>query len=149
MSTSSVTPHTWFHSVLGPAAGLALLLSLTGCEQKAAALASTAVEQPVAVESIEVATIKSPVLLRLTGTLKGARETELAANVVGRILKTDIQRGDSIEAGTLLAQVDTKGAQLALAEAKLSVETSRTQQAINQKDCERFEKLKATGVVTD
>jgi membrane fusion protein, multidrug efflux system len=129
---------------------LSTLLAFTpGCEGAAKGGPPLATEAPVAVEKHTVASAQSPVLLRLTGSLRGARETELAANVAGRILNTGIERGDTVQAGTLLAQVDTKAAQLALAEARVSVQTSRTQQEISQKDCERYEKLKATGVVTD
>lgn len=128
---------------------LTLLLGTWACEPAVSAAPTQQEPAPVAVDAIAVSQVKSPVLLRLTGSLRGERETELAANVVGRILKTSVERGDTVQAGTLLAQVDTKSAQLALAEAKVSVETSRTQQEINRKDCERYEQLKASGAVTD
>jgi membrane fusion protein, multidrug efflux system len=73
----------------------------------------------------------------------------LAANVAGRVLKTEVERGQSIKAGTLLAQVDIQAARLALAEAKVSVQTSETQEKINRSECERYERLKSAGVVTD
>lgn len=127
-----------------------LLLSVLplGC-QRSEALPAKKQVPPVQVDSVTIDEIKSPILLRLTGSLEGERQTDLAANVAGKVLKTSVQRGDSVEAGALIAQVDTKAAQLALAEARISVETSRTQQDINEQDCQRYEKLHASGVVTD
>ncbi len=104
---------------------------------------------PVHVEALTVAAIEAPETLRLTGSLRGARETELAANVSGRILETFIERGASIQKGALLARVDVSAAALALAEAKLAVVTSKTQEEINQADCARYEQLKARGAATD
>jgi len=134
---------------LMPLGAFALLSLSIACQPEVSAAPKQAEAPPVSVETVIVGQVKSPVYLRLTGVLHGARETELAANVAGRVLKTSVERGDPVEAGTLLAQVDTKAAQLALAEAKVSVETSRTQQEINRKDCERYEQLRNSGAVTD
>ncbi len=134
---------------LMPLGCVAVLLLSVACQPEVSAAPKQAEAPPVSVETINVSQVKSPVYLRLTGALHGARETELAANVVGRVLKTSVERGDPVEAGTLLAQIDTKAAQLALAEAKVSVETSRTQEEINRKDCERYERLRSSGAVTD
>lgn len=138
-----------FSVLVNVALATALLLVSTGCERLASAGPAQVEEKPVSVETIPVGSVKSAVLLRLTGNLKGARETELAANVSGRVLKTLVERGDQVKEGDLLAQIDTRAAQLALAEAKVNVQSSVTQKDINLKDCERYEKLKASGVVTD
>ena len=93
--------------------------------------------------------VEAPRTLRLTGTLRGERETDLAANVAGRVISTKIERGQRVEKGELIAQVDVSGAALALAEARVAVQTSKTQEAINQADCDRYERLKASNAVTD
>jgi RND family efflux transporter MFP subunit len=132
---------------------LVLLLGATapfviGCEN-----AKATIEVPqdlaVSVNTSVVTLLKTPRRLRLTGTLRGEKETDLAANVAGRLLKTAVERGQSIEEGALLAQVDTRAAQLALQEAHVSVATSEAQEKINESECERYEKLKSAGVVTD
>ena len=124
------------------------LLAATGCK-KAEIPATKPPAAPIHVDALTVATVDAPETLRLTGSLRGARETELAANVSGRILETFIERGASIQKGALLARVDVSAAALALAEAKLAVVTSKTQEEINQADCARYEQLKARGAATD
>lgn len=127
---------------------LALAPLATGC-RKADAASAPEPKPPVAVESAAVKTFSVPKTLRLTGSLRGAKETDLAANVAGRVLSTKVERGQSVKKGDLLAQVDVSAAQLALAEARVAVETSKTQQAIYQVDCERYEKLRQGQVISD
>src|SRR4051812_13516826 len=90
------------------------LLVAVGCK-KAAPPAPKPPAPPVHVDALTVVAIDAPETLRLTGSLRGARETELAANVNGRVLQTFIERGASIQKGTLLARVDVSAAALALA----------------------------------
>ncbi len=138
----------------GPVALMPLLLSalfLFACEQgpEAEATNEVAKEEAVSVASSEVTTLLTPRLLRLTGSLRGAQETDLAANVAGKVIKTEVERGQHVKQGDLLAQVDVKSAQLALAEARVSVATSETQQEISKSECERYEKLKKSGAVSE
>ncbi len=125
---------------------LALAL-IPGCK-KSDEPAAQLQEAPVHVETAEVSALRTPKVLQLTGTLRGAKETDLAANVAGRILKTEVERGQSVERGALLAEVDVRAAALALEEARVQVAASKTQAEINQVDCDRFEKLKAGNAVT-
>lgn len=104
---------------------------------------------PVDVKTAVVAPLTVPRLLRLTGNLRGAKETDLAANVAGVVTATSVERGQNIGAGEVLARVDVRSASLALAEAKVQVENSKLQQTISSADCVRYEQLKARGVVTD
>lgn len=135
-----------------PLSALALTLATglhaLGCKQ---AEGAPPVEQkpPIPVQSEEVTALETPRLLRLTGNLRGAKETDLAANVAGRVVATQIERGQHVERGTLLARVDVSAANLALAEARVQVETSKTQENISRADCERYERLKKTNAVTE
>lgn len=104
---------------------------------------------PVDVQTTIVAPIEVPKLLRLTGNLRGARETDLAANVSGMLTSTQAERGQSVAAGDVLARVDVRAAALALAEAKVQVENTKLQQTISSADCVRYEQLKQRGVVTE
>lgn len=104
---------------------------------------------PVHVETVEVTAVEAPQALKLIGTLRGAKETDLAANATGRVLKTYVERGAEVKAGELLVQVDVSAAALSLAEAQVQVRTSKTQLDINQADCARYEQLKGTGAITE
>jgi len=126
----------------------ALLVSLQGCRQADAA-AEHKPPKAVPVKSVKVVARSVPRTLQLTGVLRGAKETDLAANVAGRVLSTRVEPGQVVKKGDLLAQVDVSAAALALAEARVQVETTRTQEAIHKSDCDRYDRLKAAGVVSD
>lgn len=131
------------------------LLSLTvlslgaaaGCS-KPTAKADDSQTPSVSVETTEVSNVEAPQTLRLTGTLHGSKETDLAANVAGRIQSTSVERGSEVKAGTVVATVDVRAAALSLAEARVAVATSKTQQQINAEECARYEQLKARGAVS-
>lgn len=125
------------------------LVSATGCEHAPAATSDKPEESAVSAPTTVVTEVTSPVILRLTGSLRGAKEADLAANVAGKVISTAVERGQRVKAGDLLAQVDVQAAQLALAEARVSVESSKTLEQISKNDCERYERLKTSGVVSD
>jgi membrane fusion protein, multidrug efflux system len=119
----------------------------TGCNKPAQAKNEEAAA-PVHVETGEVTEIDAPVVLRLTGTLRGMKEADLAASAAGRVIRTGVERGDEVKEGAVVAQLDTSAATLSLLEAQVQVATSRTQEDINKADCARFEQLKAKGAVS-
>ena len=110
---------------------------------------ASAEKPPVTVKTEPVTALDVPRTLRLTGTLRGDRETDLAANASGRVLTTSVERGQQIKPGQVLAKLDTRAAALSVAEARAQVESSRTQEEQARTECDRYEKLKAKGAVTD
>jgi membrane fusion protein, multidrug efflux system len=60
-----------------------------------------------------------------------------------------VERGSRVKQGDIIARVDVRQAALQLAEAKVQVESSRTQQNIDDLECERYAKLKDRDAVTD
>lgn len=123
-------------------------LGATACRKPAAAV-EVERETPVEVETVEATPLEMPKVLRLTGTLRGAKQTDLAANVAGRVQATLVERGSQVKRGSVLARVDVSQAALTLAEARVQVETFEAQQQISQSECERYELLRAKGAVTD
>lgn len=133
-----------------PAALLAAALPLAvGCSNAEATPAAEHREAPVSVTTEAASAVESPRTLRLTGTLRGGRETDLAANVAGRVVAIGVERGQSVDKNALIATVDVRSAALALAEAKVAVRTSQVQESINQAECARYDQLKASGVVAE
>lgn len=122
-------------------------LSAAGCQRPAQVKTEDATA-PVHVQTAEVTEMQAPVFLRLTGTLKGIKEADLAANAAGRVIRTNVERGAEVKEGAVLAQLDTSAATLSLAEAQIQVATSRTQDEINKADCVRYEQLKAKGAIS-
>ncbi len=128
---------------------LALSALAFGCRAKADAKEPPPPAPAVAASTEAVTTVEAPRTLRLTGALRGERETDLAANVAGRVITMKLERGQRVAKGEVIATVDVSSAALALKEARVAVQTSKTQEAINQADCARYERLKASGAVTE
>lgn len=126
---------------------LLCLLAATGCKKAEAGTATAQAKVKVATASATAVPVSD--ISQLTGTLRGERETELAANVNGRVVQVLVERGQSVKAGQLLARVDVKTAALQLAEAKVQIATTKTQSEIDQVECDRYQKLKERGAVTD
>lgn len=129
---------------------LGTALHLSGCKSKAAEASSAPAEKPPASVQTEAAVmIDVPRTLRLTGTLRGDRETDLAANANGRVLSTSVERGEQIKPGQILAKLDTRAASLSAAEARAQVDSTRAQEEQARIECERYEQLKQKNAISD
>ncbi len=121
-----------------------------GCKRGASAEPTGAdVAAPIAVQTQAVTEVEVPVTLRLSGSLKGERETDLAANAAGRVTSTAVERGSQVTPGQVLAQLDVRAASLAASEARAQAESVRAQQAQAQTDCARYQKLRETGAISE
>ena len=126
------------------------ILWLAGCKGQSAEAAAGSTEKPaIEVKADAVTTIEVPRTLRLTGTLRGDRETDLAANANGRVLATSVERGEQVKPGQVLAKLDTRAASLSATEARAQVDSSRAQEEQAKIECDRYEQLKAKGAITD
>lgn len=126
---------------------LAALLAV-GCKRSTAATTDAGAPPPVAVTTGEVTEIEVPNLLRLSGSLKGFRETDLAANAAGRVVSTSVERGAQVTVGQELAKLDVRAAALGATEANAVAESIRTQESQARIDCDRNDKLKASGAIS-
>ncbi len=133
--------------VLVPVLVAAALLPI-GCKPVGTAKAEDAAAAPVHVDTADVTVIEAPTTLRLTGSLRGRKDTDLAANASGRVLRTFVERGDEVKEGMVVAQLDTSSAALSLQEARVQVRSSKTQEDINIADCARFEQLYQKGAIS-
>lgn len=129
--------------------GAALLGACKGSAEATAAAAAAKEESPVNVQTEAARTIEVPRTLRLTGTLRGDRETDLAANANGRVLATSVERGEQIKPGQVLAKLDTRAAALSAADARAQVDSIKAQAGLARIECERYQQLKAKGAISD
>jgi membrane fusion protein, multidrug efflux system len=140
-------PCLWAFALTG---GLLAASGLVACKGRTADAAAGAREEPpVSVQTATVQVIDVPRTLRLTGTLRGDRETDLAANASGRVLATSVERGQQIKPGQVLAKLDTRAAALSAADARAQVDSIRAQEDQARVECERYEQLKAKGAISD
>jgi RND family efflux transporter MFP subunit len=102
----------------------------------------------VHVETVEVREAPMPRSLALTGTLKGRQQTDLAANAVGRVQRTLVERGMEVKQGDLLATLDVRSASLTAAEARAQAALTRAQAETSKRECERYRKLLDQGAIS-
>jgi len=130
-------------------ATLALLsFTVAGCGKGDAAAHAEAAPPPVEVATAEVQASPMPEPLVLVGTLKGSRQTDLAANATGRVVETHVERGSSVAANALLARLDVRSAAIAAAEAKANARGAATQASATRADCERSRVLLQKGALS-
>jgi len=132
--------------------GLALLsawsLSFSACKQTHAPVKAVEKESPpVGVQLGKVERRKMPNVVTLLGNVAPDRQSEVAANVAGRVLLAPIERGQAVKAGETLVMVDSKAASLSAAAATSQAELAETQLKQARSDCERSDRLLAQGAI--
>lgn len=126
---------------------LTLGVALAGCKQSQAAPAEVPVDA-VHVEAVEAREQPMPRTLQVTGTLRGKQQTDLAANAVGRVVATFVERGSEVKKGDVLATLDVRSAALGAAEARANAELTRVQAVTAKRECERYQKLLEQGAIS-
>ncbi len=126
------------------------VLAAAGCKQEHAPVAEKAPEK--AAPAIKVTTGKvelrdMPRVVTLLGNVMADRQSEVAANVAGRVLLTPIERGQSVKVGEALVMVDSKAASLSASAAAAQAQLADTQSLQARQDCERAERLYAQGAM--
>lgn len=128
---------------------LALAAGCRGADEGKAAPAAPQVEAPVQVSLAPIVVQKVPRYLTLTGSVIANRQSQVAANVSGRIVATYVERGQEVKQGQVLALVDSRTAGLSASAAAAQASAAQTQEALAQADCDRADKLYAQGVMPD
>lgn len=111
-----------------------------GCKPKAANADQTPGDA-VHVETLDVREAPMPKSLALTGSLRGKRQTDLAANANGRVMETFVERGSEVKKGDLLAKLDVRAAAITAAEAQANVALAKAQEATAKRECDRYKAL--------
>ena len=134
--------------LLSTAAITLLCCSAAACKKSAAEEKGAPQLPAVSVKTQTVADVDAPVTLRLTGTLKGMQETDLAANAAGRVMSTAVERGMQVKQGQALAQLDVRAAAISATEMNAMAESAKASAAQLKADCARAEALKKSGSIS-
>ncbi len=129
---------------------LAAIALLAACKKPTAAAdpkAPSAALPPMKVETAPVETHKMPKYLTLTGSILADRQSEVAANVNGRVTATYVERGQPVKAGQVIARVDSKAASFQAAAASAQSQAAETQVEQAKQDCARADTLYAQGAL--
>jgi membrane fusion protein (multidrug efflux system) len=102
---------------------------------------------PINVELGKVEVRGMPKLMTLLGNVVADRQSEVAANVAGRVVLAPIERGQSVKVGETLVMVDSKAAHLSASAAAAQAELADTQSTQGRQDCARAERLYAQGAI--
>ena len=134
--------------------GLWMTLGLTACRQapsaseKGDAAAADQMGPTVTVKTETVITETMPKYLTLTGDILAVDESELAADVAGRVTATYVERGQPVKRGQALMRVDAKAAKLQAKAASSQSKAAEAQVEQARNDCARAETLREQGVLT-
>lgn len=124
---------------------------LAGCKKPEEAVAekpkSPSSLPPVKVELGSVTHEKMPRLLTLTGSVVADRQSEIAANVSGRVTATYVERGMPVKAGQVIAVVDARAAGFQAAAATAQSQAAQTQVALAKQECDRADTLFGQGAI--
>ncbi|MFT3713751.1 MAG: efflux RND transporter periplasmic adaptor subunit [Archangium sp.] len=102
---------------------------------------------PVKVETGVVDIQKMPRFLTLTGSIAAERNSDIAANVSGRVTNTYVERGMPVKIGQIIAVVDSRAAGFQAAAANAQSQAAQTQVALAKQDCERADTLFSQGAI--
>lgn len=137
-----------------PALGLTLgFVALAGCKKPESASEATATKPelialpPVKVETGTVEHQKMPRFLTLTGSIAADRQSDIAANVSGRVTNTYVERGMPVKLGQIIAVVDSRAAGFQAAAANAQSQAAQTQVQLAKQDCERADTLFSQGAI--
>ena len=134
-----------------PALLLAVLLGLAGCRASEDAAAATRLREaaaPVHVTTAAVVDRPMPEFLTLTGTLRASAQSDVAADVAGKVVSTFVERGQAVKKGQTIAIVDARTAALAATAAQAQSKVAEEQLEEARRDCARVKHLLETGAIS-
>ena len=125
----------------------AVLLVAAGCKKPDAAAATKAEAAPIKVTLVSVEERPMPRFLTVTGSLKADLETDVAADAVGKVVKTFVERGQSVKAGDPLVALDTRASSLTATQAKENLRLAKENQGLAKLECARGKTLLESGSI--
>ena len=136
---------------------LPLLIAAAGCGGDETAVEATGVEPiqagpeaaPVRVETA-VATLSAvPAETRATGSVEPIRRVMPGTKIMGRIEQVFLREGDPVERGQVLARLESRDLEAAVAQAEAAVAMAEAQLENARAQFERMKELHGRGSVTD
>ena len=137
--------------VLAVVHSLVIGLALTGCNKGAGNTPDAAANAPLLVSQEDVLVVRNSALTSgpsITGSVEPERRADLRAEVPAVVLAVLKENGDPVKRGDLLVRLDQTSIRDSLmsAEASMSAAAQAYEQA--QRQLERMQKLRETGVVS-
>jgi membrane fusion protein, multidrug efflux system len=130
--------------------GVASLFTVTACGGSEPAAQVKQGSQALPALTVEAAAVEirsMPRVLTLPGNIIADRQSEVAANVAGRVVSAPIERGQEVKLGETLVVVDSKIAGFSVAAATAQAQLAETQALQAQEDCARADRLHDQGAM--
>jgi membrane fusion protein (multidrug efflux system) len=145
MNARTSTPRWTAPSLLA----LALALGAAGCHAQASSPAAAAAGDPapLAVKTTTAEAQPWPRTLALTGTLAANRDSDVAADALGKVIATFVERGTFVKKGAPLVMLDRRGAALGQEQARAQAALAERQLAQADSECARADRLFAGGAI--
>jgi RND family efflux transporter MFP subunit len=142
MRSQAVNAHRRFSSSL---IGLVLLLGLQGCGEREEAASEPAIR---GLRAYKVAARSESRLRNFPSILQPADVSVLSFEIAGQLKAIDLQVGQKVQLGDMLAEIDPRSLQAQVDQASAGVQQAEAQLANAQADFQRKEELLKRGVTT-
>jgi membrane fusion protein (multidrug efflux system) len=128
---------------------LCAVIALAACkrEVKEAPAGPVQESKPVQVQTVSAESRPMPRFITLTGTLVADRQSNVAADVSGKVLEVLVDRGSLVRAGGVLAVLDKRSASIVSKEAEANVSLARSNAELAKTNCDRAAELLRTGAL--
>lgn len=117
-------------------------------ENKTAARMAAAADRPVPVQVLSVVQKTMPIYLTGLGTVTAFNTVTLKSRVDGQLLRVNVREGQAVHQGQLVAEIDPKPYQAALAQAEGQLVKDQANAANARAQAERYTALLQAGVVS-
>jgi HlyD family secretion protein len=97
---------------------------------------------------VEVERRNLEIVAEAAGLVEAVRVVEVKSRASGEVLRVNVESGDKVEGGTLLAEIDPRDVQSALEQAQADLSSARVRWSTSDAHRKRLETLRKTGVVT-
>lgn len=124
-----------------------VFVALSGCKKPAEAFVAAKQQPKITVTTHAVETRKVPESLPMSGALEAIVETDLAANVAGKVVATLAERGQAVKKSEPLVLVDTRLAGLQAAASRAIADASEVELGREKKECDRVLILADAGAI--
>ena len=122
----------------------AIALATAGCDQIVSMIEGSddeTVEEEAFFEAVGVVRGDIRVAVEAAGGIEPVTTVEVKSKASGEILELNVDTGDTVETGTLLARIDQRILKNSLDQAKASLEVSRAELTNTESQLERIQKL--------
>ncbi len=137
-----------YHAFMSRYFSVLVLLAVACSKEGQTSPPGAAAPAPVAVRTAPVTMKATPHWISATGSLKADRESQVAANVPGKVMGTAVERGQEVKAGQILVTLDSRSAALSARAAAAQSELARSQATLAAGECERAKKLFEAKTIT-